>query len=672
MKRLEKAIAIIIAIIVIGTFLPSEAVMASEGVEAMLCVQNQTAKAGEKVSVDILIKNNPGIAGATIQIEYDQALTLQNVINGGALSELTFTKPAEYANPSRFLWDSESGMSQKDGVLLTLQFLVSEEAVSGEELSIQISYMPGDIFNEQLQDVSLQLNSGVITVITETETETEAKTEKETETETGTAEDCEKDGHKYGKILQKIEGSDDIPSKTECLKQGSYKVAFFCERCGAYDPDSVQTVYTEAKGHKPCEEAQVENEILPTHQKGGSYDLVIRCKNCDEIINSASVKTDKTAHTPGKAVKENETAATHDENGSYDLVVYCTEETCNAELSREKITTEKIPHTLGEPVKENETEATCSVNGSYDLVIYCTEETCKAELSRKHIITAKTEHTPGAAVKENVVKENHKTGGSYDLVIYCEKEDCKAELMREHVITEKEMHTQGEPVKENVIEPSCTEKGSYDLVVYCTEEDCKEELVRELITVDKTMHVPGEAVKENEKKATCTAGGSYNNVIYCVVCGKKVSSTQVRTPKEQHQYVIDKEVAATENATGLTEGAHCSACKTILVKQKEIPKLVLENAEITIGKHKATYKVSKIKKKKQTFRIGAKVAGDGRITYKKISGSSKLTVSKSGKVTVKKGTKKGTYRMNVLISVGETAEYEATDMMITVLVKIKK
>lgn len=52
----------------------------------------------------------------------------------------------------------------------------------------------------------------------------------------------------------------------------------------------------------------------------------------------------------------------------------------------------------------------------------------------------------------------------------------------------------------------------------------------------------------------------------------------------------------------------------------------------------------------------------------KVSGSSKLTVNKYGKVVVKKGTKKGTYKIKVKI-VGKAPNYYTTTRTITVRVK---
>ena len=543
MRKIKNVIISILLVLLLTNIVSSEAILASDDTTPAIFVESQTGKAGEEIIVNISIKNNPGIAGATLQVEYDSKLTLQQANNGDALSMLTFTKAETFSSPAKFLWDSERGMSQQDGTLLSLTFLTSTEAASGEKLPIHISYATGDIFNENLEDINLQLIDGSITIA-----------EREW--------NCATDGH--------------VPA-----------------------------------------EAVKENEVLPTHKTEGSYDLVVRCEKCGEIISSQSVTTDKIAHIPAEAVKENEIPATHNAEGSYDLVVYCAE--CKEELSRSKVTIDKEEHVPAEAVKENEIPATHSSEGSYDLVVYCAE--CKEELSRSKVTIDKEEHVPAEAVKENI------------------------------------------------IQATCIKKGSYNSVVRCA--ICNQVLSVTSISVNKLEHVPAELIKEKVIKATCTKEGSYENVVYCSKCGAELSRNQVKVSKVAHHPVIDKAVKATYTKTGLTQGSHCSLCGTILKKQKTVAKLKKKNAIIKVSKKTAVYRVAKVKKSKQTFKIGAKVTGNGKITYKKVSGSSKLIVSRDGRVAIRKGTKKGIYRITVQIKAAESSRYKAKIIKTIVTVKVK-
>ena len=93
--------------------------------------------------------------------------------------------------------------------------------------------------------------------------------------------------------------------------------------------------------------------------------------------------------------------------------------------------------------------------------------------------------------------------------------------------------------------------------------------------------------------------------------------------------------------------------------------------KITAKKISATYYNHEVKDKAKTFLIGAKGKG-GKITYKKLSGSKKLTVKKkTGKVTVAKGTKKGTYKIKVKVTAAATTNYKKTTVTKTITVKVK-
>lgn len=89
----------------------------------------------------------------------------------------------------------------------------------------------------------------------------------------------------------------------------------------------------------------------------------------------------------------------------------------------------------------------------------------------------------------------------------------------------------------------------------------------------------------------------------------------------------------------------------------------------------AKVKKSKVKKKKQTLAI-SKLAtisrAQGAVTYTKLGGSGKLSINgTTGKVTVKKKTKKGTYKMHVRITASGNGNYEAASRYVTLTVKVK-
>lgn len=81
------------------------------------------------------------------------------------------------------------------------------------------------------------------------------------------------------------------------------------------------------------------------------------------------------------------------------------------------------------------------------------------------------------------------------------------------------------------------------------------------------------------------------------------------------------------------------------------------------GKGGLTYKSS-------NTRI-ATVDSKGKLTFKKLSGNSGIAVSSTGRFTVKKGLKKGTFRVKVKITAGARGNYNAGSKTVTVTVKVK-
>jgi hypothetical protein len=85
------------------------------------------------------------------------------------------------------------------------------------------------------------------------------------------------------------------------------------------------------------------------------------------------------------------------------------------------------------------------------------------------------------------------------------------------------------------------------------------------------------------------------------------------------------------------------------------------------------YHIKKAKKLKKAKSFPLKAtATKGEVKFVKISGTKKLKINESGKVTVKKGLKKGTYKIQVKAYVDGTANYASAEQIQTIKVKIKK
>mgnify|MGYP002626131174 CR=1 FL=1 len=231
-------------------------------------------------------------------------------------------------------------------------------------------------------------------------------------------------------------------------------------------------------------------------------------------------------------------------------------------------------------------------------------------------------HTSKAAVKEKVVNATCTTAGSYDSVVYCA--GCGQELSRKTVTVAKLGHS----FKAVVTAPTCTAQGYTTHTCTRCNSSYKDTYVAAL------GHTPAAAVKENKIAATYTKTGSYDSVVYCSVCGAQISR------------------------------------KTVVVAK--LPKV--KNTLTAKGKT-VTVKFAKLKKKNQTVARKNAITvskAQGTVTYVKASGNKKITVNKkTGKITVKKGLKKGTYKVKIKVTAAGTTKYKKATKTITVTIKVK-
>lgn len=104
----------------------------------------------------------------------------------------------------------------------------------------------------------------------------------------------------------------------------------------------------------------------------------------------------------------------------------------------------------------------------------------------------------------------------------------------------------------------------------------------------------------------------------------------------------------------------------------EKPAVKQKNPTIRTKVSSKTFTVSLLKKKSHSFTLGASVNSKGKLSYKKTSGSSGISVnSKTGKITVKKGMKKGNYKIKVQIKAAAKGNYKAGTKTVTIIVKVK-
>ncbi len=391
-------------------------------------------------------------------------------------------------------------------------------------------------------------------------------------------------------------------------KQCSECNKFFADAEGAYSENGFDTndsFILTAPGHTPGE-AVVENASEnATCSKPGSYDLVVYCTVCGEVLDRDTVITklphDKSEIVVAGLTGQLVTAATcteyavykkvcsmckdvmSDETFSYvdggknpanhsstdkylvnKTIVTCYADgytgdeyhsCCNVLIAEGTVISKNtVEHTKGEPVDITTKPATCYETGLYDTVIYCS--VCSAngfetEISRVSGNTIKKlPHTPAQAVAENVNPATCYREGSYEEVVYCSVEACGHEISREEKTIEMLEHTPATAVREDKVAPTCYSKGSYDMVVYCSVAECQHEISRTPYEIDTLAHTPATAVREDKTAPTCYSEGSYDMVVYCSVeeCKHEISRTPNSIDKLAHtpaQAVTEIKVAAT-------------------------------------------------------------------------------------------------------------------------------
>lgn len=164
---MKKILSLLMAVFMSLTLLPSVPIYAApeSSNKPTISIENTAGSPGSQIRVSVEIQNNPGIAGGTLMLDYDQGLILTAAESGAALDELFFTKPGVLGNPATFLWDTDTGQSEQDGIMLNLTFEIDEDADLESVLGVRASYIPGDFYNEDIEAVSFQIVNGSIHVI---------------------------------------------------------------------------------------------------------------------------------------------------------------------------------------------------------------------------------------------------------------------------------------------------------------------------------------------------------------------------------------------------------------------------------------------------------------------------------------------------------------------------
>lgn len=222
---------------------------------------------------------------------------------------------------------------------------------------------------------------------------------------------------------------------------------------------------------------------------------------------------------------------------------------------------------------------------------------------------------------------------------------------------------------------TCTAKG--EMLYKCTADGCNATKTEDIPALGHDM-----LIDEVGAQATCTEEGNLP-YCYCRRCKNYYIDSEGKNwidglPVIKAKGHTSDSGTVTKKATYTAKGTKvykCTVCGKTL-RTESIPKLAKKANTIKVKAKTVDVKLSKLKKKNVKLTVDKALTvtkAKGTVTYKKTSGNKKITIDKkSGKITVKKGLKAGTYKVKIKVSAAGTSKYKKGSKTVTVKFVVKK
>lgn len=162
MKTLKaKVMAIVLACLMILGAMPMSVLATGT---MTITVEQKTALPGSTVSVNIAIRNNPGISSMKLKVAYDSVLALDSIEYNSEMGGQSLP-PQTMASPITLTWVSPFANFNGDTTFATLTFIVSESAPKGYTANIDVTFDPNDIYNMDEDNVDCVVETGCINIV---------------------------------------------------------------------------------------------------------------------------------------------------------------------------------------------------------------------------------------------------------------------------------------------------------------------------------------------------------------------------------------------------------------------------------------------------------------------------------------------------------------------------
>lgn len=167
-KAFQRAFSLVLTVMMLLTMLPAAAFAQSESTQTetgSIIIESYNPVPGETITVNVSLKNNPGIAAMRIQMVYDNSVFSLIGLEYNSKMGGETNPPEDLSNsqsPFVLYWNNGGMITDytEDGVFATLTFKVSENAAKGRSYTISAVYDPDEIYNGQDDNVSFEIING--------------------------------------------------------------------------------------------------------------------------------------------------------------------------------------------------------------------------------------------------------------------------------------------------------------------------------------------------------------------------------------------------------------------------------------------------------------------------------------------------------------------------------